>query len=205
MGNSLGYFLVARRNKTMQQIYLCRIHFFFLLFHFHFLIVSCYHFERCELAKKLIENGIPSSQINDWICLVEGESQFNSSAIGSMNWDGSKDYGLFQISEKYWCLPGVKRNTGCKLKCEDLIDDDITDDVKCVLTIYNEHEGLSGNGFNAWVAWKVRCKDDPDLERYTRDCKDDESGKSFLKFFKPGVMEPVKRKADANIETDNFS
>ena len=48
-------------------------------------------------------------------------------------------------------------------------------------------------------------KDDPDLERYTRDCKDDESGKSFLKFFKPGVMEPVKRKADANIETDNFS
>ena len=55
------------------------------------------------------------------------------------------------------------------------------------------------------MAWKVRCKDDPDLERYTRDCKDDESGKSFLKFFKPGVMEPVKRKADANIETDSFS
>ena len=52
------------------------------------------------------------------ICLVEGESQFNSSAIGSMNWDGSKDYGLFQISEKYWCLPGVKRTTGCKLRCE---------------------------------------------------------------------------------------
>ena len=35
--------------------------------------------------------------------------------------------------------------------CSDLIDDDITDDVKCVLTIYNEHEGLSGNGFNAWL------------------------------------------------------
>ena len=32
----------------------------------------------------------------------------------------------------------------------DLIDDDITDDVKCVQTIYKEHEGLSGNGFNAW-------------------------------------------------------
>ena len=49
---------------------------------------------------------------------MEGESQFNSSAVGSMNWDGSKDYGLFQISEKYWCLPGEPRTTGCKLKCE---------------------------------------------------------------------------------------
>ena len=56
------------------------------------------------------------------ICLVEGESQFNSSAIGSMNWDGSKDYGLFQISEKYWCLPGIPRSTGCKLKCEGKMD-----------------------------------------------------------------------------------
>ena len=47
------------------------------------------------------------------------------------------------------------------------------------------------------VAWKNRCKDDPDLERYTRDCKDDESGKSFLKFFQPGVMEPSKRKGNS--------
>merc|ERR1711944_138258 len=197
---------VVRRNKIMQQLYFCRIHILAILFHFYFLIVSSYHFDRCELAKELVtKHGIPSTQINDWICLAEGESQFNSSAIGSMNWDGSKDFGLFQISEKYWCLPGVKRATGCKLKCEDLIDDDITDDVKCVLTIYNEHEGLSGNGFNAWVAWKNRCKDDPDFERYTRDCKDDESGKSFFKFFQPGVMEPVKRKADGNIEPNNFS
>ena len=65
------------------------------------------------------------------ICLVEGESQFNSSAIGSMNWDGSKDYGLFQISEKYWCLPGVKRTTGCKLKCEGrTYEKHVTDDKK---------------------------------------------------------------------------
>ena len=64
------------------------------------------------------------------ICLVEGESQFNSSAIGSMNWDGSKDYGLFQISEKYWCLPGVKRATGCKLKCEGRMSEKCVKDCK---------------------------------------------------------------------------
>ena len=62
--------------------------------------------------------------------MVEGESQFNSSAIGSMNWDGSKDYGLFQISEKYWCLPGVKRATGCKLKCEGRITKNMLQIVK---------------------------------------------------------------------------
>ena len=52
------------------------------------------------------------------------------------------------------------------------------------------------------VAWKVRCKDDPDLARYTRDCKDDESGKSFFKLFQPGVMEPSKRKVDVKKHSD---
>ena len=47
-----------------------------------------------------------------------------------MNWDGSKDYGLFQISEKYWCLPGVKRATGCKLKCEGRIYEKYVTNVK---------------------------------------------------------------------------
>ena len=55
------------------------------------------------------------------------------------------------------------------------------------------------------VAWKVRCKDDPDLGRYTRDCKDDESGKSFFKLFQPGVMEPSKRKGDVKKPSDIVS
>jgi len=32
----------------------------------------------------------------------------------------------------------------------DFLDDDLDDDVECVKRIYREHEGLSGNGFNAW-------------------------------------------------------
>ena len=44
------------------------------------------------------------------------------------------------------------------------------------------------------VAWKVRCKDDPDIERYTKDCNI-EMKKTFpSRLFKPGVMEPAKRK-----------
>ena len=34
------------------------------------------------------------------ICLAKHESLFNSSAIGTLNWDGSKDLGLFQIFRK---------------------------------------------------------------------------------------------------------
>ena len=32
----------------------------------------------------------------------------------------------------------------------DLIDDDISDDIRCVKKIFKEHERLSGNGLNAW-------------------------------------------------------
>jgi hypothetical protein len=32
----------------------------------------------------------------------------------------------------------------------DLLDDDLSDDTKCVKQIYDEHKRLSGNGFNAW-------------------------------------------------------
>ena len=72
-------------------------------------------FNRCKLAKIFREN-FPPEQINDCkktnkyynlhlhksklnsgICLAEGESRFNSSAVGTTNPDGSKDLGLFQI------------------------------------------------------------------------------------------------------------
>ena len=76
--------------------------------------------------------------------------------------------GLFQISEKWWCEHG-SRGKGCDMKCEgkswpkiflaslkfkmilaDLLDDNLDDDIKCVKRIFKEHEGLSGNGYNAW-------------------------------------------------------
>jgi hypothetical protein len=68
-----------------------------------------------------------------------------------MNWDKSKDLGLFQISDKWWCKWDKPfAFTGCRIKCDSLIDDDLADDVKCVKKIFKEHNRLSGNGFNAW-------------------------------------------------------
>ena len=51
------------------------------------------------------------------VCLARWESHYNSSALGTLNWDDSKDLGLFQISEKWWCEWG-QRGKGCNMKCE---------------------------------------------------------------------------------------
>lgn len=75
------------------------------------------------------------------MCIVQRESNFDTSAIGRLNADGSLDHGLFQISDIYWCLDGGV-GKGCNAACTDFEDTDITDDVKCVTQIYEEHQRL---------------------------------------------------------------
>lgn len=112
------------------------------------------------------------------ICLVRWESEFNTSAIGSLNADGSLDHGLFQISDRYWCDHEQGMEGACGLSCNgktsflifhihfiirllllfthlfsvflDLRNDDIKDDVICAKRIFRQHQHLYGNGFNAW-------------------------------------------------------
>ncbi len=115
-------------------------------------------YNRCELAQELrYKFKIPMESVATWVCIAQHESNFNTSAIGRLNWDGSEDHGLFQISDIYWCSPPGK-GWACGLTCEELEDNDITDDVECILKIYEEHQGLSGDGFNAWTVYKPHCK-----------------------------------------------
>jgi C-type lysozyme/alpha-lactalbumin family len=51
------------------------------------------------------------------VCLVRWESNFNTSAIGSLNGDGSLDHGLFQISDNFWCNGASGRGEACGLDC----------------------------------------------------------------------------------------
>uniref|UniRef100_A0A182QTU6 Glycosyl hydrolases family 22 (GH22) domain-containing protein n=1 Tax=Anopheles farauti TaxID=69004 RepID=A0A182QTU6_9DIPT len=107
---------------------------------------------KCELARTLFNNGIPRSQIPDWICLVERESQFETTAINKKNTNGSWDYGLFQVNNKFWCADQRNGANDCKIQCSALVDGDITDDIKCIKLIYKRHN------FNAWTGWKNYCK-----------------------------------------------
>lgn len=94
-------------------------------------------------------DSLPLSHLQG-LCLTYHESLYNSSAIGSLNWDGSLDHGLFQISELWWCDGKSPKPLGCNVRCEDLLDDDIQDDVKCAMRIYDDHKRMSGSGFEAW-------------------------------------------------------
>ncbi|XP_018014658.1 lysozyme c-1-like [Hyalella azteca] len=127
------------------------------------LSASCYGkiYTKCELAKELkCIYGFAQSSLGDWVCLVQHESSFNTAAVGQNK--GSKDYGLFQINDYYWCNSGTGTND-CNINCDKLKDNDIADDVKCAKKIFGRH------GFNAWYGWKNNCKG-KNLSSYTSGC-----------------------------------
>lgn len=127
-------------------------------------------YSKCELAKKLKASGIAVNKLPDWMCLVKYESNYNSSLRGPKNKNGSYDWGIFQVNDKYWCKNGSKPGNDCNIKCSSktfkniliiteeiffvigLINDDISDDITCAKKIYARH------GFNAWYGWKNKCK-----------------------------------------------
>uniref|UniRef100_T1J024 lysozyme n=1 Tax=Strigamia maritima TaxID=126957 RepID=T1J024_STRMM len=128
---------------------------------------------RCDLAKGLLDRGIPRHQLNDWVCMAEGESGRNTRAIGSMNSDGSKDYGIFQINSKYWCQGEKSIANICGLQCTELLTDLLDPSTACAKIVYSRH------GFNAWYAWSTKCKY-KDLRFYTAGCYFDEDMKNIV-------------------------
>ncbi|XP_044753475.1 lysozyme C-like [Coccinella septempunctata] len=121
-------------------------------------------FKRCELAKDLkYKYGFDPKEIPVWVCIAKHESNFNTSAVNSV----SGDHGLFQISDLYWC--GIQQKAGaCYANCDSFKNDDIADDLQCIRRIFNEHQRLSGNGFNAWVVYPLYCRGKSD--QYVEGC-----------------------------------
>lgn len=55
-------------------------------------------YNRCELANELlVKYKIPKEQLHTWLCIAKHESNFDTSAVGRLNADGSGDHGLFQV------------------------------------------------------------------------------------------------------------
>lgn len=71
--------------------------------------------EMCELAREMYANGFPRRQLNDWMCLVKHESNYDQKAINPHNTDGSTDWGLFQVNDRYWC-----KNSELKVETSNL-------------------------------------------------------------------------------------
>lgn len=86
----------------------------FLIFTALVAIANAKIYSKCELARKMDKAGFARSSLPDWMCLVDAESSFNTKAKNTQNADGSTDWGIFQINDRYWCNPGP----GCNVDCE---------------------------------------------------------------------------------------
>ncbi|CAG9799867.1 unnamed protein product [Chironomus riparius] len=108
-------------------------------------------FSKCEFARAMSNAGFSRASLPNWVCLVKSESNFNSRVKGGPNSNGSYDWGIFQINDKYWCKVGYKGGD-CNMNCNQLVDDNISDDIACTKIIYKRH------GYNAWYGWKNKCQ-----------------------------------------------
>ncbi|KAI5631661.1 c-type lysozyme/alpha-lactalbumin family domain-containing protein [Phthorimaea operculella] len=101
---------------------------------------------------ELLAQGFPAHQLRDWVCLVEAESSRQTEAVGGPDDDGSFDYGLFQINDRYWCNPGELPGKECHIRCKDLLTADISIASDCAKKIF----GIQG--FSAWLGWTNECR-----------------------------------------------
>ncbi|XP_001963772.2 lysozyme [Drosophila ananassae] len=118
-------------------------------------LVLAKRFLRCELARKLLEqHGFERSLLSNWICLLEHESELDTSRT-TTNPNGSRNYGLFQINSRF-CQEGRKGGT-CNVKCEDLLDDNLRDAAACAKRIQ------TSDGFRHWNGWQRYCRNTQNL------------------------------------------
>lgn len=104
----------------------------------------------CQLAGQLYILDVPKSELPLWLCIAQFESRFNTHVVGQRNDDGSRDYGLFQISDRYWCAPPNQTEyhafNECNVNCTRLLGEDITMAVQCARRIQRQQ---------GWTAWSV--------------------------------------------------
>ncbi|XP_032597148.1 lysozyme 1B [Drosophila grimshawi] len=118
-------------------------------------IVSPIRLDRCELAGQLYILDVPKAELGHWLCIADFESRFNTHVIGNGNVDGSRDYGIFQISDRFWCDPPEETPyyafNGCNVNCSALLTNDITSAVLCARLIRKQQ------GWGAWSVYEEFC------------------------------------------------
>lgn len=126
-------------------------------------------YERCEFVQELVQrHQVSVQEAGVWACIADKQSNYNTAALGGGQRSHTKYHGIFQISDEYWCSPPGK-GWVCGKNCQNFRDDDLTDDLNCVRQhIHQEHEVLSGDGFNAWPIYKQYCK--ANAQRYVIGC-----------------------------------
>lgn len=118
--------------------------------------VTSISYTSCELATELIQvYNFTLDDSKNLICIAKKLSNLNTNVIA-----GDK-YGIFQINY-FYCNGKKGEEDACDVKCEDLLNDDISDDIECVRKI------LSKRGLGAWRFNKKQgCQI---LDNFDKDC-----------------------------------
>uniref|UniRef100_A0A0A9YFL1 lysozyme n=1 Tax=Lygus hesperus TaxID=30085 RepID=A0A0A9YFL1_LYGHE len=108
------------------------------------LVSNCVYsriFTACELAFELAkpEHNVSLWQIPTWVCIARHASSFDTA------YNDGVHYGIFRIWGHHWCKE-------CNINCHKLTDDDLTDDIRCVVhKVFPAHSRHGrANGFDAW-------------------------------------------------------
>jgi lysozyme C len=92
-----------------------------------------------EIADLLRAAGIPERDVGRMVCTAKYESSFYAGAQ-HRNTNGTTDWGLFQINDRYWLGP-------CGVTRQELLDP--TTNVACAAKVYE------AQGMGAWYAYKA--------------------------------------------------
>lgn len=103
--------------------------------------------DRCSLAIELDRLNVPRDEIPRWVTIASLLSDYKTDAISAKNGEGYRNYGIFQISDGWWCksYTGGPKNI-CNVNCEDLRSDDIKASLDCAKIVRKVH---------GWDAWHV--------------------------------------------------
>lgn len=100
-------------------------------------------------------------QLPIWICIVQHKSNFSMSLQNRYGLNG-----LFQFTDKYFCSP-----PGIGFFCEVPSSAFLDDDVICAKKAFKQYVRLTGNGFDAWLAYGNHCQYVPvHCNNYIEDC-----------------------------------
>eukprot|EP00095_Tigriopus_kingsejongensis_P011066 maker-scaffold23_size669530-snap-gene-3.10 protein:Tk11066 transcript:maker-scaffold23_size669530-snap-gene-3.10-mRNA-1 annotation:"af249896_1alpha lactalbumin" len=117
-------------------------------------------FSQDEVVTALRDSGlIAEEDIPKYVCIGCHETRYNSSAIHI-----GGHYGLFQFTHELWCQEDDVGGE-CEVKCSDLADDDLTDDIKCLQKV----------PVKSWPTYEKFCAPDPYLYRFGHRCTMDEA------------------------------
>lgn len=110
-------------------------------------------FADCDFAIELYKtHEIPRDEIYKHFCIAS-TLHTTKNNYGFM--------GIYAIGSEWWCGENEKGG-GCNVKCSDLVDDDIADDVRCANLI------LSQQGLRGWQRTEDSCKSG--YEAKTNEC-----------------------------------